>query len=302
MICDAPAKAFVLGIKNHCGYNSCTRCTVKGEYIDGRLCFPTTKVIDNLRTDQNFADNKYGDYQTADTILKEIPNFGLVSSIVLNYMHLICLGVVKKLILIWVQGPRTVKLSQQLVNQISGSLLNLQNSVPNDFVRRPRSLKDIKMWKATELRQFILYTGPVVLKGILREDCYINFITLHIAITILVSPTLSNNYNNIMWAQMLLEYFLKCFKKIYGAAFMSHNLHNLLYICSDVQKYGPLDEFSAFRFENYMSNIKKILRKHEKPLQQLSRRYAETTVTYRLLTNGKIVTKYIFKNLTQMDR
>lgn len=275
LICDTPAKAFVLGIKNHTGYNSCTRCTIKGEYIDGRVCFPVTKVIDNLRTDQDFADNKYDDYQIGETILKEIPNFGLVSSVVLDYMHLICLGVVKKLILLWVQGPRAVKLSQQLLNQISGLLLNLQNSVPNDFVRRPRSLREIKMWKATELRQFILYTGPVVLKGILREDMYINFITLHIAITILASPTLLNDHNNIMWAQILLEYFLKCFRQIYGATFMSHNLHNLLHICSDVRKYGPLDEFSAFRFENYMSNIKKMLRKNEKPLQQLSRRYAE---------------------------
>ncbi|KYN14905.1 hypothetical protein ALC57_12880 [Trachymyrmex cornetzi] len=74
---------------------------------------------------------------------------------------------------------------------------------------------------------------------------------------------------------MLIEYFFKCFKKIYGAKFMSHNLHTLLHICSDVQKYGPVDNFSAFRFENYMSNIKKMIRKNEKPLQQLSRRYSE---------------------------
>jgi len=65
-------------------------------------------------------------------------------------MHLICLGIVKKLILLWVKGPRTVKLSQQLLNQISGALLNLQSSIPNDFVRRPRSLKDVKLWKGTE--------------------------------------------------------------------------------------------------------------------------------------------------------
>jgi len=190
-------------------------------------------------------------------------------------MHLICLRVVKKLILLWVKGPRTVKLSQQLLNQISGALLNLQNSIPNDFVRRPRSLKDVKLWKGTEFRQFLLYTGPVVLKNVLREDMYINFITLHIAVTILASPVLSKDNNNIIWAQMLIEYFLKCFKKIYGAKFMSNNLHALLHICSDVQKYGPVDEFSAFRFENYMSNIKKMIRKNEKPLQQLSRRYSE---------------------------
>lgn len=275
LICDAPAKAFILSVKNHTGYNSCTRCTVTGKYLEGRLCFPVTKVVDSLRVDEDFANNKYDNFQTGETILKQIPNFGLISSVVLDYMHVICLGVVKKLILLWVKGPRNVQLSQQILNQISGALLNLQESVPNDFVRRPRSLKDVKLWKATEFRQFILYTGPVVLKGILRKDMYINFITLHIAVTILTSSVLSKDDNNIRWAQMLMEYFLKCFKQIYGAKFMSHNLHTLLHISSDVRKYGPLDEFSAFRFESYMSNIKKMIRKNEKPLQQLANRYFE---------------------------
>lgn len=72
-----------------------------------------------------------------------------------------------------------------------------------------------------------------------------------------------------------MQYFLKCFKQIYGAKFMSYNLPTLLHICSDVQKYGSLDEFSAFRFENYMLNIKKMLRKKEKPLEQLANRYSE---------------------------
>lgn len=275
LICDAPAKAFVLAVKNHTGYNSCTQCTIRGDYINGNVCFPATNLNNALRTDQDFESNKYDDYQTGDTILKQIPNFGLVSSVPLDYMHLVCLGVVKKLILLWIKGPRSVRLSQQLLNQISGALLNLQTSVPNDFVRRPRSLKDVKFWKATEFRQFLLYTGPVVLKNVVSKDIYVNFITLHIAITILANPVLSKDNNNVIWAQKLLEYFLKCFKKIYGAEYMSHNLHNLLHICSNVQKYGPVDEFSAFRFENYMLQIKKLIRKNEKPLQQLSRRYAE---------------------------
>lgn len=76
-----------------------------------------------------------------------------------------------------------------------------------------------------------------------------------------------------MWAQMLLEYFLKCFKLIYGATFMSLNLYNLLHICSDVRKYGPLDEFS---FQIRKLHVKyKENASNEKPLQQLSRRYAE---------------------------
>jgi len=57
LICDAPAKAFVLSIKNHTGYNSCTRCIIRAEHLNGRLCFPATKIVDALRTDDDFAIN-----------------------------------------------------------------------------------------------------------------------------------------------------------------------------------------------------------------------------------------------------
>jgi len=56
---------------------------------------------------------------------------------------------------------------------------------------------------------------------------------------------------------------------------ISHNIHGLLHLSDDVEKFGTLDEFSAFAFKNEMQVIKKKLRKSEKPLQQLSRRYFE---------------------------
>lgn len=56
---------------------------------------------------------------------------------------------------------------------------------------------------------------------------------------------------------------------------MSYNFHNLLHLCKDARIYSNVDLFSAFKFENFMTSIKKKLRKNNKPLQQLSRRYAE---------------------------
>jgi len=51
-----------------------------------------------------------------------------------------------------------------------------------------------------------------------------------------------------------------------------YNVHNLLHLCSDVRTFGPVDNFSAFRFENFMTSIKKQIRKNEKSLQQLIKR------------------------------
>lgn len=200
-------------------------------------------------------------------------------------MHLVRLGVVKKLILLSHIGPSSVKLSNHMKQMISEALINLRNTVPSEYHRRPRSLKDFRLWKATEFRQFLLYTDPVVLKNILKNQVYLNFLSLHVAMTILVSPILSKHIDNIDYAQSLLEYFVNTFTQIYGEQYVSYNIHNLLHICADIRKYGPVDEFSAFPFENHMTYIKTLIRKPDKPLQQLVKRYAEIEIFDLKATN-----------------
>ncbi|XP_012555203.2 uncharacterized protein LOC101239790 [Hydra vulgaris] len=96
-ICDAPARAFVKGIKGHSGYNSCEKCTTNGEY-DGKLIYPETNAP--LRTDLSFfhmIDKKHHLWECPLKLL----NVGFVSQFGLDYMHLVCLGVMKRLILYW---------------------------------------------------------------------------------------------------------------------------------------------------------------------------------------------------------
>jgi len=40
LICDIPAKSFVLNSKGHTGFNSCTRCITNGIWCNNRTCFP----------------------------------------------------------------------------------------------------------------------------------------------------------------------------------------------------------------------------------------------------------------------
>lgn len=40
VICDSPARAFVLNVKTHSGYHSCSKCVQQGQYINKRVCFP----------------------------------------------------------------------------------------------------------------------------------------------------------------------------------------------------------------------------------------------------------------------
>lgn len=71
------------------------------------------------------------------------------------------------------------------------------------------------------------------------------------------------------YSKSLLQYFVETFIILYGKENASHNLHHLLHICDDVEKFGTLQEFSAFPFENHLQYILKMIRKNNKELEQM---------------------------------
>lgn len=279
LICDAPAKAFCLCVKYPVGYNSCTKCTICGKY-EKAVHFPGG--ICTLRTDEKMKNQEYNDpfgddYQKhGQSILKDIPNFGLVTNVPLDYMHLICLGVMLKLIEIWIKSI----FSESDIQKISKKLIQLKEFVPSDFCRNPRQFRKIKrLWKATELRQFLLYTGVVVLSNILPKHLYIHFLHLNIAISILVNPILCKSDVYLRYANELLTDFVTDFTKYYGENNVTFNVHNLLHIVEDVKRFGPLDDFSAFRFENLIRKVKSLVRTGNHPMKQIGRRLVEMKCT-----------------------
>lgn len=197
-ILDAPAKSFLLNIKGHGGYFSCTKCTQRGTYVTRRVTFPNSNAT--KRTHESFLLKTDEDYHNSpDPILLEtIPGINFLSSFPLDYMHLVCLGVVRTLMYLWLKSKPTAKifkLPAYMISSLSEKLIDLKNHMPSEFNRKPRSVEEIKRWKATEYRQFLLYVGPVILKNILIADykpLYDHFLSLSIAIYILLSPKLSN--------------------------------------------------------------------------------------------------------------
>jgi len=95
---------------------------------------------------------------------------------------------------------------------------------------------------------------------------------LNISMTILLSP----DHNCLLpYAKYLLDYFVMTFQKIYGKHLLSHNIHGLLHLYDDYQQFGPLDNCSSFLFENYMKELKSLVRKADQQLQQVINRYSE---------------------------
>jgi len=139
--CDAPAKSFISKTKGHTGFYSCSRCEIEGIYYENRVCFPGKKG--NIGTHQDFLNRTNEEYHVTDSIsiLTDIPLIDMVYSFSLDYMHLVCLGVVKKLILLWLgnmkKSPLHVRLQNKNVQTISSNLLSLRTHICSDFSRYP---------------------------------------------------------------------------------------------------------------------------------------------------------------------
>jgi len=146
------------------------------------------------------------------------------------------------------------KLNPNLIKKVSERLLSLKYNIPNDFATKPRSLEELPRWKATEFRLFLLYIGPIAIQSIVSKELYEHFLCLHVAMIIFLSP----NYNNLSsFAQSLMINFVQKFGNLYGKHFISAYIHALIHLVEDYDNYGSLDRVSCFKFENYMSYLKK---------------------------------------------
>lgn len=275
-VCDAPARSFIQNVKYHNGYHGCEKCTQEGVYINKKMTFPETSA--KLRTDYDFQTMADEEHHRGPTPLSVLP-IGLVTGFVFDYMHLVCLGVVRKLLIFWLGGNLHTsddvasRLPASTVQIVSNRLLNLVRFIPQEFARKPRSLSEIDRWKATEFRQFLLYTGPVVLSGILSENVYNHFMLLVTGITLLTSPLHAGQHAD--YAHSLLVQFVELAYGIYGCDFFVYNVHGLTHLSEDVKRHGNLDCFSAFPFENQLKSLKRLVRKAGNPLAQCIRRLSE---------------------------
>lgn len=269
-VCDAPARSMLKQTKLHCGYNACERCVQKGEWFN-KVVF--TKTDAPLRTDVSFDEMADENHHIGLSPLRGL-GFGLVTHFCLDYMHLICLGIMRKLLLLWMRGPRDChRLSAGLIQQISERLLNLRPAMPCEFGRRPRTLLEVDRWKATEFRQLLVYSGPVVFKGILSDSVYKHFMLLSFSTYCCLSADLCRHYADFVRA--LLVKFVNVAGELYGKDALVYNVHSVMHIVDDVELFGPLDSISSFPFENYLRIIKRLVRRPSMPLQQIICRLSE---------------------------
>ena len=101
IICDAPARAMVKNIFVHNSKKGCERFHVRGEYYNNRMIFEDINYV--KRTHEEFKMQSDILHHKGVSILLKLKHFDIINQIPLDYMHLICIGVMKKLIKIWIE-------------------------------------------------------------------------------------------------------------------------------------------------------------------------------------------------------
>lgn len=278
-ICDAPAKAFVKGVKGHNALKGCNECDQIGFSVEHTTVYRIESG--NLRTNQTFRDRlDLGHHLSSSLTALEAAGIGMVTQFPLDAMHLIDLGIVKKILVFLLK-----ELPKSAENQISNQLTQFGKCLPKEFGRKPRPLSEIVYWKATQFRFFILYAVHT-LKPFISDEKYYHLLLLSVSIRLL-SDT-ENCKSNIDVAQNIIDEFVTLYPRLYGLKHVNYNVHSLLHLPSYVKLYGPLQSFTAYKFENHMQELKRLIKNPHKILQQLENRLCEREYLNKQISEFKI--------------
>lgn len=138
-ICDRPARSLLKSMKNHGGYYACERCTVSGIRHKKRTVYPLLNDSEP-RTNESFRNQSNPEHHIGKSPLLLIePEIDFVKHFVLDSMHLLFLGVTKKLLDCWIDGSvnKKLKISNNDKNRLSCLLMKIK--VPSEFQRSTRS-------------------------------------------------------------------------------------------------------------------------------------------------------------------
>ncbi|XP_015124450.1 uncharacterized protein LOC107046364 [Diachasma alloeum] len=260
VIADAPARAFLLCHVGHRGYNNCSKCTMD----------------ETPRTDVDYAAMTDESHHHGPSFLADL-GIGMVSQVAFEWMHLSLLGTTKRQIRAAVTYNRRfhsyVRLDDTQIDIINSRMRIIAEYTPREFSRRPTDIRQYHKMKATELRQLILYTGPVINHGVYKSNIYYHYLLYHVALRYFASPHSSPHH--VTLAGTLMNQWVKGCSKLYGEKFVTYNAHGHLHMVEDVRRFGYLDSFSAFPYENLTQYLRRMLRKPAHPLQQIARRIRE---------------------------
>jgi hypothetical protein len=268
---DLPAKSLLFNIKQFNGQFGCSTCTHPGRYdteFRARLYEYTTSEAIAIRTaaeTRRFAQIAELTRSTVFGIKGENVFSQLVDipdNLPIDWMHCVCEGILKRQLFKRWFNDRYAAQSYSLFG-FSAEFNEIYESikVPHDFTRKPRTIGELKNWKASEFRLFVLFTGlPCVRSAIVSDefqvDHFYHFALLSTALRFLHAVPISKA--RVQIAQVLLDNFVRILPNLYSIQECTYNSHALLHLPSQVLDHGSLAFTSAFVFESFIAHLKNL--------------------------------------------
>lgn len=295
IVCDAPARAELKNTVNHNSYYACERCIQKGTYSQAGGHVVLESTTSELRTDTSFREKIHQNHHKPSAESSPLLDLKLdmVLSFPLDYMHGCCLGVMRRLLHRWKSSKRNelkCHLDVHSKNEFDNRIESFASCLPSEFSRKMvGGMKTLSYWKAVEYRVFLIYAGVYVLRNVIPEAYYNHFLGFCVAMRILLTP---NQYENMPVVRHMLTDFVEESKTLYGPGFVSFNVHNLIHLADDYERFGALDLISCFSFETYLgSKIKGCLHGRNRVLEQITKSVLRTNCLLppKPLPNNEIV-------------
>ena len=228
------------------------------------------RSLEDIREISNAIDNNPNIVKTNPDYCKGIkgkslmldqPNFHMIEDMPCEYMHIVCLGVVKRMVKlnfkVGENRPRKTKRklsSPQLFNE-KIKLVQLTR----EFSRRCRNL-DFGVMKASEFRNLLLFFFTIVLDCIEDEFEDDKRIWLHLVYMIRACVLPNEEFRKIN--QVLInnacKNFYELYEELYGQINCTYSIHSVGSHLPLIRGNMPLTHKSAFKFESFFSELRNL--------------------------------------------
>lgn len=296
-VCDPISNSLITCTSLPNSLHGCSKCNQRAnlQLDEGFTSFPCTMTLATPRSDDDFKYLLNNDHHVALPLLAEL-DIGLISQFAIDYKIVVCTGVMKHLMNLWMRGRLDYRLNKQTQQKISRDLSLMTANCPREFPKKPRSLDEINQWDSMDWHQFLLYFSPIALKSRMPQKYYVHYLYFHLAMRILMSSEVNNAEANSFILGQLLNTFLADFVTLYGSEKVDYNVHNLLHFEQIQQKLGPLKNLQGFVYENQINMFTDLLGDHMN-LEEIGEKIVENSNTMlENKINELINTKYPFIN------
>ena len=318
---DSPKRSFfrcALGCGSSFG---CEYCESRAEYIvfknkagkKGHLAWPVStangpprtmekirEITERLRNGEELTREECKGFWGTSHFLN-LENFSFIDSIPTEYMHLGCIGVVKRVLeLSFNVGSNRDRITKRKLSE--ASLYNKEIAdvkVCREYSRRVRNL-DFGVMKTQEFRNVSICFFPIVLKCI--PDNYPREQKLWLQLTFIMRACILPNAEFEQIPKTIIEStalsFYKNFQSLFGERNCSYSIHLIGSHITQIRGDLPFTERSAFKYENFYAELRNLF---QPGTISTSKQILKNCYMKRILENHNCV-KSIFYDVESQGR